>query len=99
MDTTYWGRNFGVVIMKDSRTGKILWRKFIFRKETLADYKEGVIIVMLAYLIPTMDWKERLLTSKVNCVRFKTTLRIYYLCKLLLDNEKQVYKSYAHFRA
>ena len=42
MDTTYWGRNFGVVIMKDSYTGKILWRKFIFRKETLADYKEGV---------------------------------------------------------
>jgi len=42
MDATYWGRNFGVVIMKDSCTGKILWRKFIFCKETLADYKEGV---------------------------------------------------------
>ena len=42
MDTTYWGRNFGVVVMKDSRTGKILWRKFIDRKETLSDYKEGV---------------------------------------------------------
>jgi hypothetical protein len=42
MDTTYWGRRFGVVVMKDSRTGKILWRKFIFRKETLSDYCEGV---------------------------------------------------------
>jgi hypothetical protein len=42
MDTTYWGRNFGVVVLKDSRTGRILWRKFIFRKETLADYAEGV---------------------------------------------------------
>jgi len=42
MDTTYWGRKFGVVVMKDSRTGKILWRKFIFRKETLFDYSEGV---------------------------------------------------------
>jgi len=42
MDTTYWGRKFGVVVLKDSRTGKILWRKFIFRKETLSDYQEGV---------------------------------------------------------
>jgi hypothetical protein len=42
MDTTYWGRNFGVVVMKDSYTKKILWRKFIFRKETLSDYREGV---------------------------------------------------------
>ena len=42
MDATYWGRNFGVVVFKDFRTKKILWRKFIFRKETLADYKEGV---------------------------------------------------------
>lgn len=42
MDTTYWGRNFGVVVMKDSRTKKILWRKFIFRKEKLSDYQEGI---------------------------------------------------------
>lgn len=42
MDTTYWGRNFGVVVMKDSKTGKILWRKFIRKKETISDYKEGV---------------------------------------------------------
>jgi hypothetical protein len=42
MDTTYWGRHFGVVVMKDSRSGIILWRKFIFRKETLSDYREGV---------------------------------------------------------
>lgn len=42
MDTVYWGHNFGVVVMKDSRTGKILWRKFIRQKETLADYQEGV---------------------------------------------------------
>lgn len=42
MDTVYWGHNFGVVVMKDSRTGKILWRKFIRQKETLADYQQGV---------------------------------------------------------
>ena len=41
MDTTYLGRRFGVVVMKDSRSRKILWRKFIFRKETLSNYCEG----------------------------------------------------------
>jgi hypothetical protein len=41
IDTTYWGRNFGVVVFKDCRTKHILWRKFV-RHETLADYKEGI---------------------------------------------------------
>lgn len=40
-DTTYWGRNFGVVVLKDWYTKRILWRKFV-RYETLADYKEGI---------------------------------------------------------
>lgn len=31
-----------MVIIKDSRTGKVLWRKFIRKKETLADYAEGI---------------------------------------------------------
>lgn len=42
MDTVYWGHNFGVVVMKDSLTGKIFWRKFIRQKETLSDYQQGV---------------------------------------------------------
>jgi len=41
IDTTYWGRNFGVVVIKDSRTKRILWRKFV-RYETLSDYHEGI---------------------------------------------------------
>ena len=41
VDTTYWGRNFGVVVFKDAHRKKILWRKFV-RYETLADYQEGV---------------------------------------------------------
>ncbi|MDR0796451.1 MAG: hypothetical protein LBE79_10465 [Tannerella sp.] len=41
IDTTYWGRNFGVVVFKDWRTKRVLWRKFV-RHETLADYKEGM---------------------------------------------------------
>ncbi len=42
MDTTYWGWTFGVVAFKDIRTKKILWHKFIHKKETLLDYIEGV---------------------------------------------------------
>ena len=42
MDTTYWGRMFGVVIMKDHISGRVLWYKFIDKKETIADYKEGI---------------------------------------------------------
>jgi len=45
-DTTYWGRNFGVIVFKDWRTKRILWRKFVCY-ETLADYKEGI------------DWLEK----------------------------------------
>lgn len=42
MDATYWGRNFGVIVFKDSRTKHILWRKFISKKETLFDYQQGI---------------------------------------------------------
>lgn len=42
MDATYWGRKFGVVIMKDAIMGDVLWHKFINKKETLADYREGI---------------------------------------------------------
>jgi hypothetical protein len=42
MDTTYWGRNFGVLVFKDAYRKKILWRKFIRSHETVADYQEGV---------------------------------------------------------
>lgn len=41
MDTTYWGRNFGLMIIKDAFRNKILWYKFV-RSETIADYREGV---------------------------------------------------------
>lgn len=41
MDTTYWGRNFGLLVIKDALRGKILWRKYVTH-ETIADYIEGV---------------------------------------------------------
>jgi DNA-binding HxlR family transcriptional regulator len=41
MDTTYWGRNFGLMVIKDALRKKILWRKYVTH-ETKADYLEGV---------------------------------------------------------
>lgn len=41
MDTTYWGRNFGLLIIKDAFRNKVLWYKFV-RNETVFDYREGV---------------------------------------------------------
>ena len=31
MDTTYWGRNFGLMVIKDAYRNKILWRKYVKR--------------------------------------------------------------------
>ena len=41
MDTTYWGRNFGLMVIKDSVRKRVLWRKYV-RHETIADYMDGV---------------------------------------------------------
>lgn len=41
MDTTYWGRNYGLMVIKDALRNKILWHKYV-RHETIADYLEGV---------------------------------------------------------
>ena len=45
MDTTYWGRNFGLVLFMDAATHHILHHFFIRGKERIEDYKQG-----LAYL-------------------------------------------------
>ncbi len=42
VDATYWGRRFGVLAFKDWKSKRILWRKFLSKKETLADYQEGL---------------------------------------------------------
>gem|GEM_PF-1190896 len=43
MDVTYWGWHFGVIIMKDALQGRVLWHKFLNKKETIADYREGIL--------------------------------------------------------
>lgn len=42
MDATYWGRNFGVLLIVDAYRKRLLWRKFLDKKETIADYLEGI---------------------------------------------------------
>ena len=41
MDTTYWGRHFGLLVIKDTFRNKILWYKFV-RHERITDYLEGL---------------------------------------------------------
>ena len=35
MDTTYWGRNFGLMVIRDALRGNVLWHKYVTH-ETLA---------------------------------------------------------------
>ena len=41
MDTTYWGRNWGLMLMLDSETSNVLWRRYVLH-ERLSDYNDGV---------------------------------------------------------
>jgi hypothetical protein len=41
MDTTYFGRNFGVMVFKDSLKGTVLYLNFV-KHETLLLYEEGI---------------------------------------------------------
>ena len=41
IDTTYWGRRFGLMAIRDALRGKVLWRKYVTH-ETIADYMEGI---------------------------------------------------------
>ncbi len=41
MDTTYFGRNFGVMVFKDSLTGQILFKQYV-RHETNKLYLSGI---------------------------------------------------------
>ena len=41
MGMTYWGRRFGLMVIRDAVRGRALWRKYVTH-ETIADYMEGV---------------------------------------------------------
>lgn len=41
MDATYWGRGFGLMLIKDALSKKILWCKYVTR-ETIVSYMESL---------------------------------------------------------
>lgn len=41
LDTTYWGRDFGLMVIRDALRGNVLWHKYV-RHETIAQYVEGI---------------------------------------------------------
>ena len=45
MDTTYFGRNFGVMLFKDSSSGKNLYKQYV-KHETNSLYAAGVSILL-----------------------------------------------------
>ena len=42
MDATYWNNRFGVLAFKDAHRKCVLWYKFLYRHETVEDYRIGV---------------------------------------------------------
>lgn len=51
MDTTYWGRDWGLLVMLDANTKALLWKKYVGH-ERLCDYKEGIdYLVLMGYSI------------------------------------------------
>ncbi|MBS1739018.1 MAG: hypothetical protein JST88_00620 [Bacteroidetes bacterium] len=68
MDTTYWGRNFGVMLFKDSITKENLL-KFYVKTETNAKYIEGIEVLKLqGFVINAIvcDGKKGLIQSFCN---------------------------------
>lgn len=41
LDTTYWGKDFGLMVIKDALRNKVLWHKYV-RYESISQYMEGV---------------------------------------------------------
>jgi len=51
-DASYWGRDFGVIVFKDAYSRRVIWYKFIYRKERVSDYLEGIdCLIMNGYAI------------------------------------------------
>ena len=48
LDTTYWGRGFGVLLALESSTGRPLYMSFV-RNETTKDYEEAVRSIRARY--------------------------------------------------
>ena len=44
LDTTYWGRRFGLMVIKDALRNKVLWHKYVYN-ETIGQYMEGISLL------------------------------------------------------
>lgn len=67
MDTTYWGRRFGLMVIRDALRGNILWRKYVTH-ETIADYMDGITWLKSGHLDISGDEMSRWpIFSKKHC--------------------------------
>lgn len=59
MDTTYWGRKYGVMLFKDALTGRdLLW--YFVKSETNALYAQGIAeLEGMGYVIPAVVFDGR----------------------------------------
>lgn len=54
MDTTYWGRGFGLMVIRDAVRGKVLWHKLYITRPLRNMWKEwiGLRTTASAYMGP-----------------------------------------------
>ncbi len=72
MDTTYWGRGFGVMLFKDSLTKENLLKYYI-KTETNALYIQGIkeLKSMGFRLVLSFAMAENVLSNRLKIFRFK----------------------------
>ena len=75
MDTTYWGRNFGLMVIRDALRGNVLWHKYVHH-ETIAQYVEGVEWLKSKTQDPYIEASKKLLDCCPNIILFVHPLKI-----------------------
>jgi hypothetical protein len=96
MDTTYFGRTFGVMVFKDSITGQILFKQFV-RQETNLLYLKGIEeIVKRGINIPVQMCNfhqvaiiRRYLTKKP---KMQASKELWELALLLVHTDKESFE-------
>lgn len=65
MDTTYWGRGFGVMLFKDALTSRNLYKQYVKTESNLL-YKQGIALLAergFEVLAIVCDGRKGLLSS------------------------------------
>ncbi len=63
MDTTYWDRNFGLVLFMDAQSHQILHHFFIYGKERNQDYNQG-LEHLKSLDLALSEWSQMVLKAK-----------------------------------